>query len=69
MLKDLIVVDASKFLQMTELETARQSLRWSQEILRLSRNANNHTYFTVSAENGVKAALSWVWDAQEREKN
>ena len=56
---------------MTELERARAHLRECQRILYSQRRAWPHLCqgeMLSRDESNVLAALSWVWDAQERER-
>ena len=60
---------------MTELERARAHLRDEQEVLAARRYLMVHAPFPEEwepsvrkAEEGVLAALSWVWEAQEAER-
>lgn len=55
---------------MTELEQARTHLRRCQTDLDMARQRNRGGFFDAMnvdhAATAVLAALSWVWDAQER---
>ena len=57
---------------MTELEQARAHLRRCQFILARDRKSCGSTEvdkgILIASEWGVLAALSWVWDAQERDR-
>jgi hypothetical protein len=50
---------------MTELEEARAHLQHCQDVLAIGRANGGGAYMDLSERN-VLAALSWVWDAQER---
>lgn len=52
----------------TELNRARAYLLSNQHWLEVVRRGPPKTDLLWSAENGVLASLSWVWDAQERAK-
>ncbi len=51
---------------MTELERARAHLRSSQYDLAKVRKANFHDQIVLWSEANVLAALSWVWEEQEK---
>ena len=51
---------------MTELEQARAHLKWAQDFLSRRRGVHAHGAALEEAMRTVLAALSWVWDAQER---
>jgi hypothetical protein len=52
---------------MTELERARAHLRQAQAVLAFARNHCVKSWSVNSSlETNVLAALSWLWDAQER---
>lgn len=51
---------------MTEVEQARAHLKERQEALKLLRISPDRVYRRAEAECMVLAALSWLWDAQER---
>ena len=54
---------------MTELEQARAHLRRCQDRFHHRRALGVGDVVREEAEAAVLAALSWVWDAQEREKH
>ncbi len=73
--RKIIVVDATHLAApITELEQARAHLTLCQETLRILRAApkryvrrRDHAGIVGEAKSSVLAALSWVWDAQERD--
>lgn len=55
---------------MTELERARAHLRWQQSVLANWRRTQAIIPFKIDIrhhENAFRAALSWVWEEQEKE--
>ena len=52
---------------MTELDEARAHLRRCQSALASARKISHEKEFFRQFEVNVLAALSWIWDVQERE--